>query len=176
MPRPPFGKSSHGVTSIRVFSRVDSVRRIRYVESERSDERSLDRGGRLSPRIRGYDYAQEGVYFVPYARWHCLFGSVEGGRTNLSAPGSVAVQCWTGIPVHFPGVELDEFVVMPNHVHRLLNIAHDHCRTIGSVWRHVDCDNRGGIQGCSHPRNSRAGRFWWSACVATQLLRPCAAQ
>lgn len=55
----------------------------------------------------------------------CLFGSVEGGQTYLGAPGNAVVRCWAAIPVHSPWVELDEFVVMPNHVHGLLNVVRD---------------------------------------------------
>ena len=41
---------------------------------------------------------------------------------QLSAEGVVVEQCWQEIPHHFPGVSLDAFVVMPNHVHGILII------------------------------------------------------
>jgi REP element-mobilizing transposase RayT len=37
--------------------------------------------------------------------------------------GGIAVKCWKEIPLYFPGIELDEFVVMPNHVHGIIAIV-----------------------------------------------------
>jgi putative transposase len=86
---------------------------------------------RKLPRLKGYDYAQEGAYFVTictHKREH-IFGDVVGDEMRLSAAGQVAESCWQGIPSHFPHVELDFFVVMPNHVHGIVvivkNINHD---------------------------------------------------
>jgi len=45
------------------------------------------------------------------------------GATRLNDVGRVVEECWQAIPTHFPQVELDEFVVMPNHVHGILVIG-----------------------------------------------------
>jgi putative transposase len=52
-----------------------------------------------------------------------LFGGVRGGKMVLNAMGAVADACWRAIPVHYPNVRLDEFVIMPNHVHGVLEIG-----------------------------------------------------
>jgi REP element-mobilizing transposase RayT len=49
-------------------------------------------------------------------------GEVEADDVRLSLLGKIAAECWLDIPRHFPGVELDEWVVMPNHMHGILLI------------------------------------------------------
>ncbi len=80
---------------------------------------------RRSIRLRGYDYAQPGAYFVTICtyRRQPLFGEVVDGEMRLNAAGRVARRCWLEIPQHFPHVQLDEFVIMPNHVHGILVIV-----------------------------------------------------
>ncbi len=80
---------------------------------------------RRSIRLKGYDYAQPGAYFVTictHRRAH-LFGRVVDGKMVLNALGKIAHQCWLAIPDHFPHTELDEFVIMPNHVHGIIWIV-----------------------------------------------------
>ena len=51
-----------------------------------------------------------------------FFGDVVEGKINLSPMGEIADKCWRAIPEHFPGTELDEFKVMPNHLHGIIII------------------------------------------------------
>ena len=78
---------------------------------------------RRSIRLQYMDY-QPGAYFVTICAClkHCLFGRVESGRMDLSPIGEIVRACWVDIPNHFPGVNADTFVVMPNHVHGILSI------------------------------------------------------
>jgi REP element-mobilizing transposase RayT len=71
------------------------------------------------------DYAEPGIYFVTICTWNraCLFGRVIDGSMSLSALGQAAHEAWLDIPTHHPGVEIDGFVVMPNHVHGILRIG-----------------------------------------------------
>ena len=77
---------------------------------------------RKSPRLKGYDYAQPGAYFVTICTKDrvSLFGHLSGGAMRLNNLGEIAVECWEQIPAHFPTVPLDEFIVMPDHVHALI--------------------------------------------------------
>ncbi len=80
---------------------------------------------RRSIRLKGYDYTQPGAYFVTlctHERVH-LFGHVVDGVMRLDELGEIARQCWLAIPDHFPHAQLDEFVVMPNHVHGIIWIV-----------------------------------------------------
>jgi putative transposase len=80
---------------------------------------------RRSIRLPGYDYDQAGAYFVTICTQdhHCLFGRIEGEAIRLNRVGEIAEECWRAIPIHFADVELDVFVVMPNHVHGTIAIA-----------------------------------------------------
>lgn len=77
---------------------------------------------RRSIRLKGYDYSQAGAYFVTAcARGRkCLFGEVVDGQMHLSVFGEMVARCWDDLPRHYPTVELDAFVVMPNHVHGIV--------------------------------------------------------
>jgi len=55
----------------------------------------------------------------------CRFGRVGNEGVVLSPFGEVARNSWLEIPEHFPRVLLDAFVLMPNHVHGILILAHD---------------------------------------------------
>ncbi|MBK9124089.1 MAG: hypothetical protein IPM16_13370 [Chloroflexi bacterium] len=82
---------------------------------------------RRSIRLQGYDYTQSGAYFVTICTRDrtCLFGEIADGTMTLNPVGEVVQACWDAIPTHFPTVELDAFVVMPNHVHGILVITDD---------------------------------------------------
>ena len=74
---------------------------------------------RRSVRLPGYDYASAGAYFVTICtQQHSeLFGQIVGESIVLSEIGRIADACWREIPSHFQQVNLDEYVIMPNHVH-----------------------------------------------------------
>jgi putative transposase len=77
---------------------------------------------RKSPRLPEYDYATAGAYFVTVcARARaCLFGRSVHDEIRLSQPGQLVERCWIDLPIHFPGLALDAFVVMPNHLHGIV--------------------------------------------------------
>jgi REP element-mobilizing transposase RayT len=79
---------------------------------------------RHSIRLRGYDYSSSGAYFVTANVQDrlCLFGTVHQNGVDLYDIGNIARQCWKDIPVHFPHVELDEFIIMPDHMHGIIFI------------------------------------------------------
>jgi REP element-mobilizing transposase RayT len=80
---------------------------------------------RRSIRLREYDYSQPGAYFITICTQDrkCLFGQIENGQVVLSAAGEIAQSVWIGLPSRFPSVGLDEYVVMPNHVHGIILVG-----------------------------------------------------
>ena len=82
----------------------------------------MPRPERKSPRLRQYDYAANGAYFVTACTRAraCLFGTVVSDEMKPNRLGRVIEECWASIPDHFPAVALDAFVVMPNHVHGIV--------------------------------------------------------
>ena len=108
---------------------------------------------RRSIRLRGYDYSQAGAFFVTICSWNkqCLFGDVVDSDMRLNVIGRIAEEQWQAIPQRFPDVELDAFVVMPNHIHGIVVIVGARDRTAenratarvaptGSIRNH-DSDN-----------------------------------
>jgi putative transposase len=78
-----------------------------------------------STRLKGWDYRSAGYYFVTICTQNRVhyFGEVAKGDMRLSIVGEIAARFWTEIPSHHTQVELDEFVVMPNHVHGIIVIV-----------------------------------------------------
>ena len=69
-----------------------------------------------------YDPTRSEYYFVTICAKHRLeiFGEILDGKLSLSNFGEIAHDCWMEIPMHFPHVTVDEFVIMPNHIHGIL--------------------------------------------------------
>jgi putative transposase len=82
---------------------------------------------RRSIRLRGYDYAQAGAYFVTIVTRDrvCLFGEVINGEMRLNDRGGLIHSVWDELPDHYPGVKCDAFIVMPNHVHGIIVLANE---------------------------------------------------
>ena len=80
---------------------------------------------RRSIRLRDYDYSQAGLYFVTICTQgrHHLFGDIEDDTVKLTAAGEMVRTVWDAIPSHYPGVEIDQFVTMPNHIHGIIIIV-----------------------------------------------------
>jgi len=80
---------------------------------------------RRSIRLKGYDYAKEGAYYVTMVAQNrlCLFGDVVNAEMILNDAGEMLQSQWFALPERFPNVEFDEFVVMPNHFHGIVVIT-----------------------------------------------------
>jgi len=80
---------------------------------------------RRSIRLQGYDYSKPGYYFITiciHDMKQYLFGDIVDGIMVNNEFGEFAKRCWQEIPKHFPIVCLDEFVIMPNHIHGILRL------------------------------------------------------
>ena len=77
---------------------------------------------RRSVRLKGYDYSRAGAYFVTIVTQDrsCLFGEVEATAVRLNDAGRMVQSVWDELSAFYPGVLVDEFVVMPNHVHGII--------------------------------------------------------
>lgn len=77
-----------------------------------------------SARLQSWNYGWDGLYFITIctANREWSFGEISQGKMNLSPIGLLAQQFLQEIPEHFPFVELEAFVVMPNHVHGIITI------------------------------------------------------
>lgn len=77
---------------------------------------------RRSMRMQGYDYTQSGAYFVTICTQGrtCLFGDLSGEETRLNDAGEMIERWWLELANKFQSVEIDEYVVMPNHFHGII--------------------------------------------------------
>jgi putative transposase len=80
---------------------------------------------RESPRLSGYDYSQEGAYFVTVCvqgRLY-LFGKIVDGNMRLNPAGQIIGKWWKELKRKFPSLKIDDYyVVMPNHFHGIVFI------------------------------------------------------
>jgi REP element-mobilizing transposase RayT len=80
-------------------------------------------------RHKAHDYSEPAYYFITICTHKKIlfFGKIKGeeedARIELSEPGEVAKRFWFKIPNRFSNVELDEFVIMPNHIHGIIKIV-----------------------------------------------------
>jgi putative transposase len=79
---------------------------------------------RVSIRLKGFDYSSAASYFITICTQNrqCLFGEIESGVTILNPAGQMIIDEWLAIQSRFTSVQLEEFVVMPNHFHAILSI------------------------------------------------------
>ncbi len=79
---------------------------------------------RRSIRLKGFDYSHPGAYFLTIcaAEQKCVFGKIEAGLVHENTLGNIVHACWQQVPDHFANVEIDAFVVMPNHFHAIIKL------------------------------------------------------
>ena len=85
-----------------------------FMETKRFKRRSI--------RLRDYDYAGDGVYFVTVCTYNKnkIFGKIVNGKMFLNKLGEIVRDEWIKTKNIRPYVELDEFVIMPNHFHGII--------------------------------------------------------
>lgn len=87
---------------------------------------------RHSIRLRKYDYSQARAYFItictelkkPY------FGKVIYDAVSLSDIGEIVRDCWCEIPAHYPHTAIEDYVIMPNHIHGIIRIIEQTDETV----------------------------------------------
>ena len=102
---------------------------------------------RKSNRLKEYDYSSAGYYFITVCvkDKHELLSKVVGAATcrphteltdrpytELTDTGEITDAAIRDISVKYPGVSVDKYVIMPNHVHLILAVAHDNGRQVAA--------------------------------------------
>ncbi len=80
---------------------------------------------RRSFRLRDYDYGQPGFYYITICTKDrkAMLGNVVNGEMYLNNAGSVAQSVWLSLPQRFSHVKLDQYIVMPNHLHGIIELV-----------------------------------------------------
>jgi REP element-mobilizing transposase RayT len=87
---------------------------------------------RHAMRLKGYDYSQPGAYFVTI----CIEGSfrflseIIDGQLYPSESGKMVQAIWDELPLYYPGVDVDVFVLMPDHVHGIILLTEENRLTV----------------------------------------------
>jgi len=82
---------------------------------------------RKNIRLQGYDYSQPGRYFITICTKdrEFLFGDIMNGTMFLTKYGEIAENELINIPSHYDNVDINKFVIMPNHIHILISLCRD---------------------------------------------------
>ena len=103
---------------------------------------------RKNNRLKEYDYSNSGYYFVTICTndKQNLFGQYKKpvgdcfvsicNNIQLSEIGKIIEKYWNNIPIRYENVSLDEYIIMPNHIHGILNILN----VVGAI--HESPDNQ----------------------------------
>jgi len=80
-----------------------------------------------SIRLNDFDYSKNGAYFVTICTRNneYIWGNVNDQLMNMTRQGEIVKECWLALPLHYCNCTLDEFIVMPNHVHGVVIINND---------------------------------------------------
>lgn len=96
---------------------------------------------RHSTRLKQYDYTASGAYFITLCthQRECLFGEIVDGSMQLNPLGLVVEAHWQNLSKYHPRLRLDEFVVMPNHMHGILFLVNEVDPAVGAGFGdHLD--------------------------------------
>src|SRR6476619_7653577 len=90
---------------------------------------------RRSIRLKGYDYSQAGAYFVTICinQRRSLLGTICEGIMYPSIAAEMVQKVWDEIPLYYQGIEIDAFVLMPNHIHGIIMIEPNTSLKLGDV-------------------------------------------
>ena len=80
---------------------------------------------RRSLRLTIFDYTQNGFYFVTVCvkHKHPMFGEIINGAMILNDYGRIVEHVWNGLSCHYSNCRLDEYVIMPDHFHGIVEIV-----------------------------------------------------
>ncbi len=82
-------------------------------------------------RLKGRDYANDGYYFITICvkNKKQLFGRIKNGKMILYKKGEIVKETWENLPEHYKNIRLHEFVVMPDHIHGIIEIQNKNIET-----------------------------------------------
>lgn len=118
-----------------------------------------DKHHRRSIRLQGYDYSKAGSYFVTICIWQreCLLGNITNTNFELSRYGQVVQFNWNILEQKFKNVKLDEFIIMPNHIHGIIILTKSEEQPLAEVIRSFKTSSARRI---NQLRNSKGIPVW----------------
>jgi len=125
---------------------------------------------RHSIRLSGYDYLQDGWYFITICTQgqKCMFGKFANGQIQLCEYAYIVDKCWKWLAQQYDYVHLDQYVVMPNHLHGIIIIRRCDLR-IALTGNAQKCKPLSGLIGAfktvstrrtNNVRKTQASKLW----------------
>jgi len=86
-------------------------------------------------RLHGYDYSEYGYYFVTICTKNRekFFGKIQGSETVLNEYGKIVEKQWLWLAQQYRYIQLDKYIIMPNHMHGILIIRRDRSRPVPTI-------------------------------------------
>ncbi len=86
-------------------------------------------------RLKQYNYANSGLYFITICGQNRIkyFGEIVNGELKLNQSGRMIEHLWLDILKRFNSIELEEYIIMPNHFHAIIEIKHQSPVSLGEV-------------------------------------------
>ena len=99
-------------------------------------EKYQPKNNRKSIRLQSYDYSNPGYYFVTICTKdrEAIFGKIVNGVMVKNKLGNIAYKYWLRMPIQYDYVRIPAFVIMPNHVHGIIQITQKHNPTVGAIY------------------------------------------
>jgi putative transposase len=113
---------------------------------------------RRSIRLKEYDYTSPGAYFVTVVTqgYKCIFGKIIDKEMHLNVLGKIVQEYWLEILDHFPDIDVEPFVIMPNHIHGIVTI-YDNDRS-GTIYRAPTMGDHAPVMGEHASTNEKFGQ------------------
>lgn len=131
-----------------------------------------------SSRLERWDYGSNGKYFVTICTkdMQHYFGSLSENEIALNELGKHAENCWRSISERYSFVDLDQFIIMPNHIHGIIMICKKEHREYTPNKFGPQIDNLGGIirgfkSGVSSFAKSNNICFQWQSRFFDRIIR-----
>ena len=122
---------------------------------------------RRSIRLKGYDYSQAGAYFVTLCTHNkeCLFGEIANGAVRLNDAGRMVERWWLELSKKFPTIEIDQYVIMPNHLHGIIWVQYQ--KVVGADLRVCPDVTQGAHTGAPLPTIVQ----WFKTMTSNEYIR-----
>jgi len=80
---------------------------------------------RQSTRLKEFNYSDPGYYFVTFCTQEreCIFGTINKHENHLNQIGQMAKYWWNELINKFKTIRLDDYIIMPNHIHGIIEIV-----------------------------------------------------
>ncbi|MBK6604490.1 MAG: transposase [Leptospiraceae bacterium] len=111
-----------------------------------------------STRRKNWDYSQEGFYFITICTRDRInvFGNIQDGEMINTKQADICNECWMDLPNHYPNIELDEFIIMPDHIHGIVVITDSVCvnqHDVETIRPHVETIHELSLRNDSYHRD-----------------------